>query len=230
MRNYSQWGQAPILKELLDKIGSKHNFALEFGAADGFWLSNIRGLMELGWTGLQFDPYPGRTPSTPDANHSDPSKANGVHKEFITAENINDVFRKYGTPHDFDLLIVDIDGNEYWVWKALELQPSIIMIEYNPNFNYNECKALKYNPNRVFEANWAHSASMSAFEKLAKEKGYYLYHEIDHSDLIFVRNDHLAKAPPLNPAYLDSVRARPAYSFWGSSGDPVVIRGMFEDV
>jgi hypothetical protein len=42
-----------------------------------------------------------------------------VQNEYITAENVNQIFDKYGVPHEFDLLTIDIDYNDYWVWKSL---------------------------------------------------------------------------------------------------------------
>ena len=104
------------------------------------------------------------------------------------------------------------------------------MVEYNPNFNYDESVSLKYQADYVFQYNWAHSASIKAFEKLAEAKGYFLYHEITKSDLIFVRNDLADKVQPLNPEYLETVRKRPAHSFWAQYGDPVTIRAQFVDV
>ncbi len=222
MQDHSQWGQAPILKNLLDTIGVKHSFAIEFGAADGYWLSNIRGLMELGWTGVQFDGHPGRTGAGMHEPHN-------VIQAFLTAENINEEFAKQNTPHDFDLLVIDVDGMDYWLWHAIKYQPSVVMVEYNCNFHPGESVTLKYQADYEFQGNWAHSASIAAFEKLAAKKGYFLWDEIPNSDLIFVRNDFADKLTP-NTARLDVIRQRGPCSFWGAFGDPVQIRAQFVDV
>lgn len=222
MKDYSQWGQAPLIKKVLDQIGTKHQFAVEFGAADGFWFSNIRGLMELGWTGLQLDGKPGWT-------GGGMKKPNNVKKEFLTAENINEVFAKYDVPHDFDLLTIDVDGMDYWLWKALTYEPSVVMVEYNANFDPGESVALKYQADYTFKGDWAHSASITAFEKLAAEKGYFLYTAATGSDLLFVRNDFIDKLAP-ETEYLKYFRELPAESFWADKGDPVAIRAQFVDV
>lgn len=221
MKDHSQWSQATVLKNLIDKIGARHKFAVEFGAADGHWLSNIRGFIELGWTGLQMDGRPGATGEgfrpAPD-----------VHKEFITAENINDLFAKYNVPHNFDILSIDIDGMDYWVWKALKYEPSVVMIEFNSNFGPDESYALKYDPNYVFDCkSWAYSASLKAFQKLAKDKGYFLYDHCEWNDLFFVKNEFADKIKPI----IDIPKmGLPRSIHWGMMGDYNTIRSMFVEV
>ena len=55
----------------------------------------------------------------------------GVKKEFITKLNINNLFQKYNVPNNVDLLVIDIDENDYHIWKEIKIKPTIIMIEFN---------------------------------------------------------------------------------------------------
>src|SRR5207247_8322866 len=51
----------------------------------------------------------------------------------VTAENINSTLLQNGLRGDIDLLSIDIDGNDYWVWKAIDaIAPRVVVIEYNP--------------------------------------------------------------------------------------------------
>lgn len=113
----------------------------------------------------------------------------GVNREFITAENINSLFEKYSVPKKFDLLSIDIDGNNYWVWKELKYEPNVVIIEYNSNFDVNENYVLSYNPKHDFyESGGYYSASVSALVELGKSKGYFLHKEVSFTNLIFVKD------------------------------------------
>lgn len=177
MKDYSCYGESTIMYNIFEEIGTKTKYAVEFGASDGYWYSNIRMFLdECNWNGLQMEGIL--------------NSKNGVKSEFITKENINQLFQKYNVPQELDLLSIDIDGNDYWVWKELNYYPSVVIIEYNSNFNIGESYALKYNPNHNFQKSGGfYSASLTAFEKLGTEKGYFLHKEISYTNLIFVRNE-----------------------------------------
>lgn len=176
MIDYSQAGESKLLWEIFEKIGTRSKFAVEFGASDGYWLSNIRMFLENGWTGLQMEGIS--------------NVKNGVVSEFITKDNINFLLKKHGVPDNFDLLSIDIDGNDYWIWKCLIYSPTVVIIEYNCNFHKDISVALEYDENHTFDGTYAYSASFKAYEKLAKQKGYYFYGETRHTNLIFVKNEY----------------------------------------
>jgi hypothetical protein len=142
-------------------------------------MSNIRNFIEVGWDSLQMDGNPER--------EGDPGEITNVKKEFITSENINSLFEKYNVPKDFELLSIDIDGNDYWIWKNLIYFPDVVIIEYNSNIPHGVSVSLKYDPNYQFD--WKkgfYSASLQAYLNLAKEKNYFLFREISHTNLIFI--------------------------------------------
>jgi hypothetical protein len=175
MNDYSQYGESKILLDIFEKIGTEIKYVVEFGASDGFWLSNARAFIDLGWDFLLMD--------------GKDNPKNKVKQEFITAENINNLFEKYSVPKKFDLLSIDIDGNDYWVWKELKYDPNVVIIEYNSNFNVNENYVLNYNPNHNFyDSGGYYSASVKSLVELAKEKGYFLHMEVSFTNLIFVKN------------------------------------------
>lgn len=175
MKDYSQYGESTIISNIFDKIGTINNFCVEFGASDGYWLSNVRMFIERGWDFIQMD-YNNK-------------ENNEVKNEFITVENINDLFFKYSVPKKFDLLSIDMDGNDYWIWKEIDYEPSVVIIEYNSNFSHDDCVSLEYDSNHTFDGTYAYSASLKALKKLGEIKGYFLHKEVAFTNLIFIKND-----------------------------------------
>jgi len=196
MKDYSQHGESLVLEELFEKIGLINSYGVEFGASDGYWLSNLRFFLEAKqWAGLQME----------GVKHP----INGVVNEFITAENINSLFQKHNVPERFDLLSIDIDGNDYWVWREIKSIPSVVVIEYNSNFDVDTDLVLEYNPNNSFDGSYAYSASAKALCRLSETKGYYLYDELGYCNLIFVKSEYAPVAPP--KVTLDTLRDRLPY-------------------
>jgi hypothetical protein len=112
-------------------------------------------------------------PLSPDKGGNNHSL--GVHQEFITAENIETLFEKYSVPPEFDLLSIDIDGNDYWVWKAIQnFHPRVVIMEYNANKGPNLSVTIPYDPAFRWDGSDYQGASLKALEKLGREKGYTL--------------------------------------------------------
>jgi hypothetical protein len=162
-QTYSQCGEDGVIRAIFDCIGTTNRFFVEFGAKNGLDLSNTACLrLQRGWTGLLMD--------------GDPKfESELVKREFVTAENVCDLFAKYEVPERPDLLSIDIDGNDYWLWKAIDhYLPRLVIVEYNVFFGLDVSKTIAYNPEHVWDATHYHSASLAAFHKLAHEKDYAL--------------------------------------------------------
>jgi hypothetical protein len=176
---YSQNGEDGILKIVFHKIGTTDKFCVEFGVEDGREC-NTRYLIEKkGWNYLHMDADPGYHPFT------------HIKKEFITAENINLLFKKYKVPKEFDLLSIDLDYNTYWVYKSLkDYKPRVLVVEYNASFPPTEAKAAKYEPNKTWDGTDYYGASLLAYVKLAKKRGYTLVGCDKHGvNAFFIRED-----------------------------------------
>lgn len=65
---------------------------------------------------------------------------------FITQENIVPIFKSINVPLQFDLLSIDIDGNDYWVWQALLIKSGFPRL--TPEAAYHP---LAYGPYAPFE-------------------------------------------------------------------------------
>ncbi len=177
---YSQLGQDGILEYLFDLIGTTNKFCVEFGSRDLLDLSNTANLrLNHGWKVLGMD-----------GNATGESK-----KEFITAENIEDLFAKYNVPKEFDYASVDVDGVDLHLWKAIQnYSPRLVSVEYNSNFGPYQSFTLPYDPNTKWDNfSMYYGASLAALNKLAIEKGYTLVHVVPCLDAFFVRNDLIEK-------------------------------------
>ncbi|MEO8627508.1 MAG: hypothetical protein ABI612_05320 [Betaproteobacteria bacterium] len=93
----------------------------------------------------------------------------------MTAENIEGLFDEGGVKSEFDLLSIDVDGNDYWIWKAIQrFNPRVVCIEYNSNLGDTVACTKAYDPNWRWDGSTVFGASLAAFEKLGREKGYSL--------------------------------------------------------
>jgi hypothetical protein len=113
---------------------------------------------------------------------------------WVYAENINDLLKKYHVPHHFDLLSIDIDFNDYWVWKALDTssRPSVIVAEINASLGSKESLAIAYDPDGRWDGTRYFGASLRAFYNLARQRGYSLvYMEFSGTNAFFIRDDKL---------------------------------------
>jgi len=97
-------------------------------------------------------------------------------EQFITRENINDIVKKYIPYKSIGLLSIDIDGNDYWILKEIDLKADILVCEFNPWFGFKKAITIPYIENFV-RNNYSKSysyygASFKAIKQLAEEKGY----------------------------------------------------------
>lgn len=98
---------------------------------------------------------------------------------FITSENINNILKKSGIHSEIGLLSIDVDGNDYWIWKAINcINPAIVICEYNFRFGADRAVTIPYDPGFVrSESHYSmiyYGASLKALTSLAEQKGYVL--------------------------------------------------------
>lgn len=122
---------------------------------------NCRLLKEKGWRGLFLDaePYPDEY---------------GVKQERVDPININPILRKYGVPEDLDLISIDVDGQDFWVWSNLIYFPTVVVVEYNANLGMNESRVIPFNASYQWDGTKWFGASLRALNNLANSKGYVL--------------------------------------------------------
>ncbi len=204
-RVFSQWGEDGIIQYLLNHVPIERSIFVEFGV-ENYTESNTRFLLTNNqWSGLVID---GSSENIDYIRRDQIYWATNLKAElsFITKENINELLVKNGIEGDIGLLSVDIDGNDYWVWEAIDrISPRIIICEYNSHFGPVAEVTTPYDAKFVRDS--AHfskiyyGASISAFCSLAAAKGYSLVASNSvGNNIFFVRNDLVGSLPVLSPA------------------------------
>lgn len=200
---FSQFGEDGIIQFILMNGDIKNDTFIEFGVQD-YIESNTRFLLiNNNWKGLVFD---GSAEYINLIQHSQECwrhDLTAVHA-FITKDNINDLFSSHGYSGEIGILSVDIDGNDYWVLKEVNVvDPEILILEYNSCFGVERAVTVPYRED--FQRTKAHysnlywGASLKALHMAATDKGYsFLGCNSNGNNAFFVRNDRLGNLTPVS--------------------------------
>jgi len=194
---YSQYGEDGIIMEIFRRIGTKNKTLVEIAPGDGVECMAKNLLVNLGWRGLLVDR---KEIAVKNAKHhfkfllGERYKETKIIQAWVTKENVNAILEKNGITGEIDLLVIDIDGNDWWVWKEIKvIQPRVVVIEYNAFFGCKKAVTIKYNPNFVWEDapdRQYYGASLPAMTMLGKKKGYILVGGESHGvNCFFVRKE-----------------------------------------
>jgi hypothetical protein len=177
-RAFSQNGEDGILLLVFSLIGVTNRRSVELGASNGTSCNTANLILNHGWTGLLVDGAlreveHGRRfyASHPDTAAQPPTFLHA----WVTRENVNDLVAGAGFRGDIDLLSLDIDGNDYWIWDALDcVSPRVVVLEYRTFWGTDRAVTVPYRPEFVAECPDYTGASLPAFVKLGRKKGYRL--------------------------------------------------------
>jgi hypothetical protein len=193
-RVFSQWGEDGIIQFLLRHVKVPRTIFVEFGVQN-YTESNTRFLLlKNNWSGLVIDG---------SAEHINYIKQDPIYWQhnlkavhcFITKDNINQIIKENGIKGEIGILSVDIDGNDYWVWQAIDIiQPAIVISEYNFRFGNKKAITVPYDENFVrSNAHYSmiyYGASLKALYLLAQQKGYvFVGCNSAGNNAFFVRKD-----------------------------------------
>ncbi len=188
---FSQNGEDGIIQEIFNRIGLTNKYFIEFGVEDGLEC-NSTNLLYKQWQGLWIEGSSAyfNSINTRFKDFID----NGqlvVKNAFIKAENIESLFKSAEAPVEPDLLSIDIDYNDYYIWQAIKnYKPRVVIIEYNSVFRPDTHFVVPYNADRMWDKTSYFGASLLALEKLADTKGYDLVGcSFTGSNAFFVRRD-----------------------------------------
>jgi hypothetical protein len=190
LKVYSQFDEDGIISEIFRRIGSTTKTFIEFGAETGLE-TNTTYLLLQGWRGLWMEGSKERV-SRIESTFADviESRRLAVKQAFITAENINDLIRPTFTG-EIDLLSIDIDGNDFWVLRALDVvRPRLIVSEFNSKFPPPISIVPAYDPAYKWRFDDYMGASLTGLTRMLAAKGYLLVGtNFPGLNAFFVRND-----------------------------------------
>lgn len=126
---HSQNGEDGVLNTIFNEIGTKNKWCCEFGAWDGIYLSNTRNLINQGWSSVLIESDYERFKHL-TCSQKDNSTAIHAAVEMGGKNTLDNILASTDIPRDFDLLSIDIDGDDLTIWDSLEnYQPRVVVLE-----------------------------------------------------------------------------------------------------
>ena len=182
----SQCGEDGIIAKALSLIPDRNFWCVEFGAWDGKLYSNTHNLVQSqNYRGVFIEADPIRFRELENTHG-----ASGRHMlrnafvGFSKSDGLDSILAETEIPKNFDLLSVDIDGNDYYVWEAVEgYRPRLVVIEFNPTI----ASAVLFVQKK--DSGTMHGASAASIVALARRKGYELI-AVTAWNLLFVAAEH----------------------------------------
>jgi hypothetical protein len=212
---HSQHGEDGIIEMIFELIGTTSRVCIEFGAWDGFHLSNTANLWMHGWKGVLIE---GVTSRYEELKQNVKDYDCLCLNAFVTRAGLNSldaIATRSGIGPDVDLLSIDIDGDDYYIFESLEwLRPRVIICEYNPTIPAEIDLCAEYGS--------YFGSSVAALSRLAKTKSYSLV-AITETNCIFVQ-DALVPALANYEMRLDRIKSdkQLVYLITNYAGDYVV--------
>lgn len=195
---FSQFGDDGIIQYLVETLAPLPPLFVEFGVQD-YRESNTRFLLlHDNWRGMVMDADRRNIASIRRQSLYWRHDLTAV-DAFVTRDNINALLTEHGFSGEIGLLSIDIDGNDYWVWQAIEaVRPVIVIAEYNAVFGPQLAVTIPYDPSFVrSRAHYSYlywGCSLQALVQLANAKGYrFAGCNSAGNNAYFVRNDRASR-------------------------------------
>ena len=202
----SQNEEDGIIHAIFDTVGDGSRRFVEIGAGTNGGNSGFLA-SECGWSGMMLEANEDRLSKL--KMHFEPLGITCL-GNWVARENINDFIRDSGCEGEIDLLSIDIDGNDYWIWESITAcSPRLVIIEYNSLFGPDRAVVVPYDAefdrHRFVEAaeggHYYFGASLQALSRLAEQKGYRLVvTEPRGVNAFFLRNDVGQEIPACDPS------------------------------
>ena len=189
---HSQNEEDGMLAEIFRRIGTQQKRFIEFGVGNGTECNTLALLLQ-GWRGAWMDGSAQSVAAARGLHHGMADKLEIV-ECVVTAENVDRKLSSLGLSDELDLLSIDTDFNDYWLWNAIvSARPRVVVIEYNATYPPPISITVAYEPTRTWDTSSYFGASLSALAKLGREKGYSLVGCcLSGINAFFVRDDLVA--------------------------------------
>jgi len=182
----SQVGEDGVIAHILERLEIGSGWCVEFGAWDGKYNANTWDLVHnRGWKAVYIEANEAAFAMLVENSSALPNVY--CINEFIEIDgpkSLDALLLRTPIPKDFDFLVIDIDSNDWHIWKSLQrYRPKVVMIEFS-----------EFCPPEIFYVKdpgtpGPSSASLTAVCELGKQKGYELIAVVG-GNAIFVLNEY----------------------------------------
>jgi hypothetical protein len=193
---FSQNDEDGIIDEILRRIKIRRpGFFVEIGVGTGVENNTVYRLLQ-GWHGAWIEAN-SRSCSSIRKNFATFIDRDELilKNAFVSKENGTAIFEELKVPTEFELLSIDVDGNDYYIWNTImRWSPKIVVIEYNAAFGPSVPLVATYDPGFVWDGTNYFGASLKALELLGSEYGYMLVGcNFAGTNAFFVRKELLGR-------------------------------------
>lgn len=179
-------GEDGIIEYVIEKLPEKNEWCVEFGAWDGVYASNTYNLIKnKSWKGVLIEPNKFKYNELV-INYNNSKNVFLINKfvGYQSPDSLDNILNGIDIPNNFDLLSIDIDGNDYHIWESIHIyEPKVVVIEFNPSIPNN----IEFIQNRDIYIN--QGSSLLALINLGKKKGYELI-AITDNNAFFIKQEH----------------------------------------
>jgi hypothetical protein len=132
---YSEHGEDGIISKIFDIMKPENKWVCEFGAHDPEVISNTwRLINQEGWQAvlIEADPVYADKLKNYYAKHSNAVYCVNTKVHYEGNQKLDHILSATPIPRNMDFMIIDIDGNDYHVWEAIDTyRAKVVMIEFN---------------------------------------------------------------------------------------------------
>jgi hypothetical protein len=199
---FTYHGEDGIIYYLLNHLRPASHVFVDIGSGDCVKSNCANLATHLGWSGLFMDSDPGQLAIGKIFYKQKLREGVDIRivQEEVEPGNVNEILRREGIAGEIGLLSIDIDGNDYWVWKAIDsIQPAIVVIEAKIEFGDRDLIVPYGKQNHHSADKMYNGASVEAFRKLGEKKGYKLVGANQFGyNLFFVKKETIVKEASVN--------------------------------
>ena len=195
LRVFSQNGEDGVIEEIMRRIGIGPRHFVEFGVESGIEGNCVFLADVLGWSGLFMEADPARFADLEGKYRHRPQVR--TVRALVHPSNVNGLLRDAGVPEEPDVLSIDVDGIDLWIWAAIAgVRARVVVIEYNSSLDPAAALTQPLEPPMAWDGTAYFGASLGALRRVAAARGYRLVHtDVAGVNAFFVRADLAAPFP-----------------------------------
>ncbi|MEA2142971.1 MAG: hypothetical protein QOI64_1401 [Solirubrobacteraceae bacterium] len=194
LRVFSQNGEDGVIAEVLRRIGRSSGYFVEFGVGAGVEGNCVLLADAFGWSGLFMDANP-RLADELRRKYPGSGRVT-TRRAIVRPDNVEALFAEADVVAEPDVLSIDIDGGDYYIWEAIEsYRPRVVIIEYNSALDPTR-RLVQPRDRGAWDRTTFFGASLGALEALGERKGYVLVHtDLSGNNAFFVRRELAGSFP-----------------------------------